>query len=380
MSTASCESKITFIDGGQGLLYYRGYPLEELAEKSDYLEVSYLLLHGELPTKEQKQKFVERISSHREIPNPLPEIFKGFKKDAHPMAMLLAAVSGLSAFYEHNKDLTSNDYQLTVAYDLISKIPTLCAMCYRHNEDLPFISPQPDLGYAENFLNMVFAKEGEKYVHNPILSQALDRIFLLHADHEQNASTSTVRLTGSSGTNPLAAIAAGIASLWGPAHGGANEAVLKMLHEIGDVSNVDDFIKGVKEKKYRLMGFGHRVYKNMDPRAKIMKKTCDEVLKELGLHDSPLFKLAVALEDIALHDDYFISHKLYPNVDFYSGIVLSALGIPTSMFTVIFALARSVGWISHWYEMVNDKDNKIGRPRQLYTGYTRRDYIPLDKR
>lgn len=380
LSTASCESKITFIDGGQGLLYYRGYPLEELAEKSDYLEVSYLLLHGELPTKEQKQKFVERISSHREIPNPLPEIFKGFKKDAHPMAMLLAAVSGLSAFYEHNKDLTSNDYQLTVAYDLISKIPTLCAMCYRHNEDLPFISPQPDLGYAENFLNMVFAKEGEKYVHNPILSQALDRIFLLHADHEQNASTSTVRLTGSSGTNPLAAIAAGIASLWGPAHGGANEAVLKMLHEIGDVSNVDDFIKGVKEKKYRLMGFGHRVYKNMDPRAKIMKKTCDEVLKELGLHDSPLFKLAVALEDIALHDDYFISHKLYPNVDFYSGIVLSALGIPTSMFTVIFALARSVGWISHWYEMVNDKDNKIGRPRQLYTGYTRRDYIPLDKR
>ena len=379
-STSACESKITFIDGGKGQLYYRGYPIEQLAEHSDYLETCYLLLYGELPNKEQKAQFEHDITYHTLVHDQMARFFNGFRRDAHPMAMMVGVVGALSAFYQDSLEISNPEHRRVAENRLISKIPTLAAMCYRYSNGLPFVYPRNDLSYTENFMYMMFSTPCEEYKPNPVLVRALDRIFILHADHEQNASTSTVRLAGSSGANPFACIAAGIACLWGPAHGGANEAVLKMLDEIGDVSRVPEFMEGVKAKKYRLMGFGHRVYKNMDPRAKIMKQTCDEVLNELGLQDNPKFKLAMALEQIALNDPYFIEKKLYPNVDFYSGIVLSALGIPVSMFTVIFALARTVGWISHWHEMIAEPTQKIGRPRQLYTGATRRDYVPLEKR
>ncbi|KPN74816.1 MULTISPECIES: citrate synthase [Neisseria] len=380
VSTASCESKITFIDGDKGQLYYRGYPIEQLAENSDYLETCYLLIYGELPTAEQKAKFEHTVSRHTMIHEQLTWFFRGFRRDAHPMAMMVGVVGALSAFYQDSLEISDPEHRKIAIYRLISKIPTIAAMCYRYSNGLPFNYPRNDLSYTANFMHMMFATPCENYEPNPVLVRALDRIFILHADHEQNASTSTVRLAGSSGANPFACIAAGIASLWGPAHGGANEAVLKMLDEIGDVSNVASFMEGVKERKYRLMGFGHRVYRNMDPRASIMRETCYEVLKELGLEDDPQFKLAMELEQIALNDPYFVERKLYPNVDFYSGIVLSALGIPVSMFTVIFALARTVGWISHWHEMISDPNQKIGRPRQLYTGEPRRDYVSIDKR
>lgn len=379
-STGSCESKITFIDGNKGLLYYRGYPIEQLAEHSDYLETCYLLIFGELPNKEQKAKFEDTIGHHTLVHEQLTWFFRGFRRDAHPMAMMVGVVGALAAFYQDSLDISDANHRRIAEERLISKIPTIAAMCYRYSSGLPFMFPRNDLSYTANFMHMMFATPCEDYTPNPVLVRALDRIFILHADHEQNASTSTVRLAGSSGANPFACIAAGVACLWGPAHGGANEAVLTMLDEIGDVSHVAEFMEGVKERRYRLMGFGHRVYKNMDPRAAIMKKTCDEVLSELGLADDPKFKLAMELEKIALSDPYFVERKLYPNVDFYSGIVLSALGIPVSMFTVIFSLARTVGWISHWHEMIADPGQKIGRPRQLYTGYERRDYIPVDKR
>ncbi|WP_373745950.1 citrate synthase [Neisseria dentiae] len=380
VSTASCESKITFIDGDKGQLYYRGYPIEQLAESSDYLETCYLLIYGELPTAEQKAKFEDTVMHHTMVHEQLTWFFRGFRRDAHPMAMMVGVVGALSAFYQDSLEIADPEHRKIAIYRLISKIPTIAAMCYRYSNGLPFNYPRNDLSYTANFMHMMFATPCESYTPNPVLVRALDRIFILHADHEQNASTSTVRLAGSSGANPFACIAAGIASLWGPAHGGANEAVLKMLDEIGDVSNVAAFMEGVKERKYRLMGFGHRVYRNMDPRASIMRETCYEVLKELGLEDDPQFKLAMELEQIALNDPYFVERKLYPNVDFYSGIVLSALGIPVSMFTVIFALARTVGWISHWHEMISDPNQKIGRPRQLYTGAARRDFVPVDKR
>ena len=380
VSTASCESKITFIDGDKGYLYYRGYPIEQLAEQGDYLETCYLLIYGELPNAEQKEKFVNTVMHHTMVHEQLTWFFRGFRRDAHPMAMMVGVVGALSAFYQDSLEITDPEHRKVAIYRLISKIPTIAAMCYRYSNGLPFNYPKNDLSYTANFMHMMFATPCEEYKPNPVLVRALDRIFILHADHEQNASTSTVRLAGSSGANPFACIAAGIASLWGPSHGGANEAVLNMLDEIGDVSKVAEFMEGVKAKKYRLMGFGHRVYKNMDPRAAIMKKTCDEVLRELGLENDPKFKLAMELEKIALNDPYFIEKTLYPNVDFYSGIVLSALGIPVSMFTVIFALARTVGWISHWHEMISDPNQKIGRPRQLYTGAPRRDYTPVEKR
>ena len=380
VSTASCESKITFIDGDKGYLYYRGYPIEQLAEQGDYLETCYLLIYGELPNAEQKEKFVNTVMHHTMVHEQLTWFFRGFRRDAHPMAMMVGVVGALSAFYQDSLEIADPEHRKVAIYRLISKIPTIAAMCYRYSNGLPFNYPKNDLSYTANFMHMMFATPCEEYKPNPVLVRALDRIFILHADHEQNASTSTVRLAGSSGANPFACIAAGIASLWGPSHGGANEAVLNMLDEIGDVSKVAEFMEGVKAKKYRLMGFGHRVYKNMDPRAAIMKKTCDEVLRELGLENDPKFKLAMELEKIALNDPYFIEKKLYPNVDFYSGIVLSALGIPVSMFTVIFALARTVGWISHWHEMISDPNQKIGRPRQLYTGAARRDFVPVDKR
>lgn len=380
VSTASCESKITFIDGDKGQLYYRGYPIEQLAENSDYLETCYLLIYGELPTAEQKEQFVSTVTKHTMIHEQLTWFFRGFRRDAHPMAMMVGVVGALSAFYQDSLEIADPEHRKVAIYRLISKIPTIAAMCYRYSNGLPFNYPRNDLPYTANFMHMMFATPCEAYTPNPVLVKALDRIFILHADHEQNASTSTVRLAGSSGANPFACIAAGIASLWGPAHGGANEAVLKMLDEIGDVSNVASFMEGVKERKYRLMGFGHRVYRNMDPRANIMRTTCHEVLKELGLENDPKFKLAMELEKIALNDPFFIERKLYPNVDFYSGIVLSALGIPVSMFTVIFALARTVGWISHWHEMISDPNQKIGRPRQLYTGSARRDFVAVDKR
>ena len=380
LSTASCESKITFIDGEKGLLYYRGYPIEQLAKKSDFLETCYLLIHGELPKSKERKAFVEKITKHTLVHEQLARFFNGFRRDAHPMAMMVGVVGGLAGFYQEELDIKKQEDRRAAQYRLISKIPTIAAMCYRYSNGLPFMYPNNELSYTANFMYMMFGTPCAKYEPNPVLVNALDRIFILHADHEQNASTSTVRLAGSSGANPFACIAAGIACLWGPAHGGANEAVLNMLTEIGDVSKVADFMEGVKKKKYRLMGFGHRVYKNMDPRAQIMKQTCHEVLKELKLQDSPLFKLAMELEQIALEDDYFVQRKLYPNVDFYSGIVLSALGIPTSMFTVIFALARTVGWIAHWDEMMSETSQKIGRPRQLYTGKTKRDYVDVRHR
>lgn len=380
VATAACESKITFIDGDKGQLYYRGYPIEQLAENSDYLETCYLLINGELPDAAQKEKFEQIITHHSMVHEQLTMFFRGFRRDAHPMAMMVGVIGALSAFYQDSLDITNPEHRQIAMDRLISKTPTIAAMCYRYSIGAPFNYPKNNLSHTANFMHMLFASPCDDYVPNPVLVRALDRILILHADHEQNASTSTVRLSGSSGANPFACVAAGIACLWGPAHGGANEAVLKMLDEIGDVAHVEEFMQGVKDKRYRLMGFGHRVYKNMDPRASIMRETCYEVLKEMGLQDDPKFKLAMALEKIALEDPYFIERKLYPNVDFYSGIVLSAIGIPISMFTVIFAVARTVGWISHWAEMISDPQQKIGRPRQLYTGKVCRDYVPVNKR
>lgn len=382
MATASCESKITYIDGNKGQLLYRGYPIDQLAEKSDYLEVSYLLLNGELPTDAEKQEFTRQIKTHTLVHEQISTFFNGFRRDAHPMAIMVGVVGALSSFYHDSLDITDPDNRKLAAHRLIAKMPTLAAMCYKYSTGLPFMHPQNDLSYAENFLYMMFGVPSEKWQSNPVLARAMDRIFILHADHEQNASTSTVRLAGSSGANPFACISAGIGALWGPAHGGANEAVLEMLHEIGDVKNIGEYVKKARDKDdpFRLMGFGHRVYKNYDPRAKVMRETCHEVLKEVGAADAPLFKLAMELERIALEDEYFVERKLYPNVDFYSGITLSALGIPTNMFTVIFALARTVGWISHWIEMVSTPGFRIGRPRQLYTGSAERDFIDISDR
>jgi len=368
--TAACDSKITYIDGDQGILLYRGYPIEQLAEKSNFLEVSYLLLHGELPTAEQMKEFEHNVVMHTMVHEQLRSFFGGFRRDAHPMAILCGVVGALSAFYHDSLDITDERQREIAAFRLLAKVPTIAAMAYKYSIGQPFVYPRNDLGYAENFLYMLNAVPAEEYKVNPILARAMDRILVLHADHEQNASTSTVRLAGSTGANPYACIAAGIAALWGPAHGGANEAVLKMLGEIGHVDNIPDFIAKVKDKNsgVKLMGFGHRVYKNFDPRAKIMQATCHEVLKELGIKDEPLLDLAVALEKIALEDEYFVSRKLYPNVDFYSGIILKAMGIPTHMFTVLFAVARTVGWVSQWKEMIEEPGQRIGRPRQIYTG------------
>ncbi len=375
VSTAACESKITYIDGGQGVLLHGGYPIEQLAENSDYLETCFLLLNGELPTPEQKELFVNTIKRHTMVHQQMTHFFNGFRRDAHPMAIMVAVVGALSAFYHDSLDIDDAHHREVCAYRLIAKMPTIAAMCYKYSIGQPFQYPRNDLDYADNFLHMMFGTPCETYVPNPILAKAMDRIFLLHADHEQNASTSTVRLAGSSGANPFACIASGIAALWGPAHGGANEAVLTMLEEIGDEANIPEFIQRAKdpEDNFRLMGFGHRVYRNFDPRAKVMKQTCDEVLAELGIENDPLLKIAKRLEQIALEDDYFVQRKLYPNVDFYSGIILKAIGIPTNMFTVIFALSRTIGWISHWSEF-HSSPNKIGRPRQLYTGPSKRDY------
>jgi citrate synthase len=381
VATAACESKITFIDGDKGVLLHRGYPIEQLAEKSDYVETCYLLLYGELPSKAQKTAFEDRLTKHTMVHDQITSFFKGFRRDAHPMAIICGVVGALSAFYHDSLDINNPQHRETSAIRLIAKMPTLAAMAYKYSVGQPFIYPRNDLGYAENFLHMMFATPCEDYKVNPVLAKAMDRIFLLHADHEQNASTSTVRLTGSTGANPFACISAGIAALWGPSHGGANEAVLTMLAEIGDESRIPEFIARAKDKSdsFKLMGFGHRVYKNFDPRAKVMKKTADEVLNELGHQNDPLLRIAKRLEQIALEDPYFVEKKLYPNVDFYSGIILKALGIPSSMFTVIFALGRTPGWIAHWHEMISSS-YKIGRPRQLYTGPTVRDYVGLDQR
>ncbi|MCP8898186.1 citrate synthase [Gilvimarinus xylanilyticus] len=374
MSTASCESQITFIDGGKGVLLHRGYPIDQLAEHSDYLETCYLLLKGELPNQEQKQHFVQAVKDSSEVASSVANLIQSFPKEAHPMAVMCSAVAALAAVYNDEIDITKEADRDQTAYRLIGQMPTLAAMTYKHLKGEDFVASNPALDYAANYLNMTFGKSTDDKV-SPVLAKAMDRIFLLHADHEQNASTSTVRLSGSSGTNPFAAIAAGISTLWGPAHGGANEAVLNMLEEIGSVDNIDTYVAKAKDKAdpFRLMGFGHRVYKNFDPRAKVMKQAADEVLSELGLENDPLLAIAKKLEKIALEDEYFIQKKLYPNVDFYSGIIMKALGIPTEMFTVIFATGRAVGWYAHWDEMVS-KPYKIGRPRQLYTGYTQRDY------
>jgi citrate synthase len=379
-STASCASKITYIDGDAGLLYYRGYPIEQLAEHSDFLEVCYLLLNGELPVTGQMEEFRYTVTHHTMVHDQMARFFSGFRRDAHPMAVMVGVVGALSSFYHDSLDINNPEHREISAMRMLAKVPTIAAMAHKYYVGAPFTYPRNKYRYTENLMHMMFATPADEYEPNPILVRALDRILILHADHEQNASTSTVRLAGSSGANPFACIASGIAALWGPAHGGANEAALKMLEEIGNVSRVKDYVQGVKDKKYRLMGFGHRVYKNMDPRAAVMRKTCHEVLKELHLENDKLFELALELEHTALNDDYFIDHKLYPNVDFYSGIVLRALGIPVNMFTVIFAVARTVGWISQWNEMMADSNRKIGRPRQLYTGHTRRDYVALDKR
>jgi len=379
-STSSCTSEITFIDGDAGLLYYRGYPIEQLAEKSDFLEVCYLLLNGELPTAEQKEAFSSSITHHTMVHDQLARFFSGFRRDAHPMAVMVGVVGALSAFYHDSLDINNPKHREISAQRLLAKVPTIAAMTHKYNVGEPFMYPKNKFNYVENLMYMMFATPTEDYVPNPLLVRALERILILHADHEQNASTSTVRLAGSSGANPFACIASGIAALWGPAHGGANEAALRMLEEIGDVSRVKDYVQGVKDKKYKLMGFGHRVYKNMDPRAAVMRQTCYEVLKELKLENNKLFELAMELEKTALSDPYFIERKLYPNVDFYSGIVLRALGIPINMFTVIFAVARTIGWVSQWNEMIADAEHKIGRPRQLYRGAVRRDYVPMIKR
>lgn len=380
-STASCESKITFIDGDKGELLYRGYPIEQLAEKSDFLEVCYLLLFGELPSQAEHEKFVTDITYHTMVHDQLTRLFLGFRRDAHPMAIMVGVVGALSSFYHDSTDITDPHQRQVACYRMIAKIPTIAAMAYKYSVGQPFVSPRNNLTYAGNFLHMMFSVPAEEYVLSPTLEKAMDLIFTLHADHEQNASTSTVRLAGSSGANPFACIAAGIACLWGPAHGGANEACLKMLSEIGTVDRIPEFVARAKDKSdpFRLMGFGHRVYKNHDPRATVMRDTCHKVLAELGVED-PLFDVAMELERLAREDEYFIEKKLYPNVDFYSGIILKAMGFPTEMFTVLFAVARTVGWIAQWREMIEDPTQKIGRPRQLYTGAPRRDYLPEDKR
>jgi citrate synthase len=382
MSTGSCKSTITYIDGDKGELLYRGYPIEQLAEHCDFLEVCQLLLKGELPNAKEKAEFSHTIKNHTMVHEQLTRFYQGFRRDAHPMAVMVGVVGALSAFYHDAMVITDERSRDISAYRLIAKMPTIVAMAYKYGMGQPFMYPKNELDFSSNFMHMMFATPCEPYKPNPVLTRALDRILILHADHEQNASTSTVRLAGSSGANPFACISAGIACLWGAAHGGANEACLKMLEEIGDVSHVGEYIKRSKDKNdsFKLMGFGHRVYKNFDPRAKLMRETCHQVLEELGLHDDRLFKLAVELERIALEDDYFIEKKLYPNVDFYSGIVQRALGIPTQMFTGIFAMARTVGWISQWNEMISDPDQKIGRPRQLYIGAKHRNVVPIDKR
>ena len=375
MATASCESEITYIDGNKGILLHRGYPIDQLAKNADYLEVCYILLYGDKPTKAQYEEFVAIVKNHTMVHDQLMHFFKGFRRDAHPMAILCGVVGALSSFYHDSLDINNPRHREIAAFRLISKMPTLAAMSYKYSIGQPFVFPKNELTYAENFLHMMFSVPTEEYVVNPIVARAMDRIFTLHADHEQNASTSTVRLAGSSGANPFACIAAGIASLWGPAHGGANEACLAMLEEIGSVDRIEEYVAKAKDKSapFRLMGFGHRVYKNHDPRATVMRETCHEVLKELNVKD-PLLDVAMELERIALEDPYFIEKKLYPNVDFYSGIVMRAMGIPTSMFTVIFALSRTVGWVSHWKEMLSQPGHKIGRPRQLYTGEAHRDF------
>jgi citrate synthase len=381
-STGSCESKITFIDGDNGILLHRGYPIEDLAEHSDFMETCYLLLHGELPTAAEKNEFVYTITRHTMVHEQLSSFFHGFRRDAHPMAIMCGVVGALSAFYHDSTDIDDPKQRMIASHRLIAKMPTIAAMAFKYSIGQPFVYPRNDLGYAENFLHMTFAVPCEPYKVNPIIAKAMDRIFILHADHEQNASTSTVRMAGSSGANPFACIAAGIASLWGPAHGGANEAVLKMLSEIGHKDRIPEFVRRAKDKNdsFRLMGFGHRVYKNYDPRAKVMQRTCSEVLDLLNIKNEPLLDIAIELERIALQDDYFIEKKLYPNVDFYSGIILKAIGFPTSMFTVLFALARTAGWISQWKEMIEDPVQKIGRPRQLYTGAPQRSYVRLGER
>ncbi|MGH6887792.1 MAG: citrate synthase [Rhizomicrobium sp.] len=381
-STAACESDITFIDGEEGILLYRGYPIDQLAEHSNFLEVCHLLLYGELPDAAESEAFTCAITYHTMVHEQIASFFRGFRRDAHPMAIMCGVVGALSAFYHDSTDINDPQQREVAGHRMIAKIPTLAAMAFKYHVGQPFVYPVNALGYTENFLRMCFAVPCEEYRVNAVLAKALDTIFILHADHEQNASTSTVRLAGSSGANPFACIAAGIACLWGPAHGGANEAALKMLEEIGAVERIPEYIARAKDKNdpFRLMGFGHRVYKNYDPRARAMQKQCHAVLDELGVHDDPLLKVALELERIALRDDYFIEKKLYPNIDFYSGITLKALGFPTSMFTALFALARTVGWIAQWKEMIVDPHQKIGRPRQLYTGARRRDYVPIGKR
>jgi len=381
-STGSCESTITYIDGDEGILLYRGYPIQELAEHSDFMEVCYLLLYGDLPTAEQKRKFETDITYHTMLHKQMNKFYDGFRRDSHPMAVMVGVVGALSAFYHDSTDITNPRHRMVASYRMIAKMPTIAAWAYKYAIGQPFVYPRNDLKYAENFLQMMYATPCEPFQLNPVLARALDRILILHADHEQNASTSTVRLAGSSGANPFACIAAGIASLWGPAHGGANEAVLNMLEEIGDVDRIPEYVKRAKDKDdpFRLMGFGHRVYKNYDPRAKIMQKTCHEVLDDLGLQNEPLLGVAMELERIALDDEFFVEKKVYPNVDFYSGIIFRAMGIPTSMFTVLFAVARTVGWVAQWNEMIEDPTQKIGRPRQLYTGATERDFKQLATR
>ena len=381
-STASCDSSITFIDGDKGELLHRGYPIEQLAEQSCFLEVCYLLLYGELPSKAQMEEFRTTVTRHTMVHEQMHNFFRGFRRDAHPMATMVGVVGAMSAFYHDSTDITDPQQREVASFRLIAKLPTIAAMAYKYAIGQPFVYPRNDLDYASNFLHMCFSVPAEPYEVNPVLAKAMDRIMMLHADHEQNASTSTVRLAGSSGANPFACIAAGIACLWGPAHGGANQACLEMLREIGTVDRIPEFIERAKDKNdpFRLMGFGHRVYKNFDPRAKVMKESADEVLELMGIHNNPTLQVAKELERIALEDDYFISKKLYPNVDFYSGIILDAMGFPTSMFTPIFALSRTVGWISQWKEMISDPSLKIGRPRQLYTGPARRDYTDLETR
>ena len=381
-STASCKSSITYIDGEEGILLHRGYPIEQLAEKGNFIETCYLLMHGELPNNDELKEFEQAITMHTMVHEQLQKFYSGFRRDAHPMAIMVGVVGALSAFYHDSTDINDPEQRKIASRRLIAKIPTIAAMAYKYHIGQPFAYPQNNLSYAANFLHMCFSVPSEQREVNPILARAMDRIFILHADHEQNASTSTVRLAGSSGANPFACIAAGIACLWGPAHGGANEAALDMLAEIGSVDRIPEFIKRAKDKNdpFRLMGFGHRVYKNYDPRARVMHKTCHEVLCELGIKDDPLLDVAMELERIALSDDYFVEKKLYPNIDFYSGITLKAMGFPTTMFTVLFALARTVGWVSQWNEMIEDPSQRIGRPRQLYIGATHRDYVPVEKR
>ncbi len=381
LSTAACESKITFIDGDAGVLLYRGYPIDQLATKSTFLEVCYLLLNGELPDSAHYAEFCKVINRHTMVHEQMRNFFNGFRRDAHPMAIMVGVVGALSAFYHDSLDIKNPEHRASSALRLIAKMPTIAAMCYKYSIGQPFMPPQNHMSYAENFLHMMFGTPCEEIKPNPVLVKALDKIFILHADHEQNASTSTVRLAGSTGANPFVCISAGIAALWGPAHGGANEAALNMLHEIGDISQIGKFIERAKDPNdpFRLMGFGHRVYKNYDPRAKVMRQTCYEVLEAVGLKNDPFFKLAMELERIALEDDYFVKRKLYPNVDFYSGITLSAIGIPTNMFTVIFALARTIGWVAHWNEMISSP-YRLGRPRQLYTGPTERNFVAIKDR